>query len=168
MRCAHFVAIALIAAHSVAQTPTESVGTQLSLRITPSPSPTPLSAEPAYFPKGRSRRFLDEVRGANLPDDAYRLVTVIGALKRPLDLSHHGHEIHVFTMPPRKSLTVSEAVEAAGGFGDFADTRHVGLWKNESGTFLTIDVRAFLTKEPDSRDPVVEPGDIVVVLQRLM
>jgi hypothetical protein len=126
---------------------------------------TAQSQHPEYFPEGRPRAFLDEVRRASLPEDAYKLVAVVGALKRPIDLSVR-HQVSVFTMQPRGDLTVSHAIEAAGGFGDFGDARHVGLWKNESGAFLTVDVRAVEKKEPDARDPVLEAGDIVIILQR--
>lgn len=126
---------------------------------------TAQSQHPEYFPEGRPRAFLDEIRGASLPEDAYKLVAVVGALKRPIDLSVR-HQISVFTMQPRSDLTVSKAIEAAGGFGDFGDARHVGLWKNEAGTFFTIDVRAVQKKESGARDPVLEAGDIVVILQR--
>ena len=120
---------------------------------------------PEYFPEGCPRAFLEEIGRAELPDEAYKLVAVVGALKRPIDFSVR-HQVSVFTMTPRAGLTVSQAIEAAGGFGDFGDARHVGVWKNESGTFLTIDVRAARKKEPLARDPVLEPGDIVVILQR--
>ena len=120
---------------------------------------------PEYFPEGRSRAFLDEIRRASLPEDAYKLVAVVGDLKRPIDLSVR-HQVFVFTMQPRAGLTLSQVIEGAGGFGDFGDARHVGLWKNESGTFLTIDVRAVQEKESGARDPAVEAGDIVVILQR--
>ena len=173
MRYAHLIAVALTSGQVVAQTPTPSPNAHLSLQVGPPASATPPSVDqppvlrhPEYFPEGRPRAFLDEVRGANLPEDAYKLVAVIGALKRQIDYLHYKREVFVFTIPPRAGLTVSQAIEAAGGFGDFADARHVGLWKNESGTFLTVDVRAVQKKDPDARDPVLEPGDIVIILQR--
>jgi protein involved in polysaccharide export with SLBB domain len=111
--------------------------------------------------KRQARAFLDALRQTALPADAYKLVTVAGAIKRP------GREF-VFTLPVRPGLTVSQAIDAAGGFGDWADSRHVGLWKDAEGAFVTVDVRAFLKKEAHARDPVVEAGDIVVVLERRM
>src|ERR1043166_3727562 len=120
-----------------------------------------LSQQPTPEYKSRSRRYLDEVRKAALPPDSYKIIAVIGEIKRP------GQEF-VFTMPARPGLTVSQAIDAAGGFGGWADARAGGVWKDASGAFVTVDVRAFLKKEQDSRDPVLEPGDIVVVLARRM
>jgi hypothetical protein len=155
--------------------PTQRVDPHSSLQLSPRPSPTPIHLEqpsptavarhPEYFPEGRPRAFLEEVRRAKLPGDAHKLIAVIGALRRPRN-PLDPPEIVVFTIAPREGLTVSQAIEAAGGFGDFADSRHVGLWKNESGTFLSENVRAVLQKDPNAHDPVLEPGDIVIVLQR--
>jgi hypothetical protein len=155
----------VLMSQAFAQTPTPSPNTHLPLWGSPLAPATPEPKGPR--PKGRPRAFLDEIGRAKLPDDAYKVVAVVGDLKGPVDRSVQ-HQLSVFTMQSRAGLTVSQAIEAAGGFGDFADSRHVGVWKNESGTFLIVDVRAIQNSERDAKDPVLEAGDIVVILQRLV
>jgi protein involved in polysaccharide export with SLBB domain len=60
-------------------------------------------------------------------------------------------------------MTLLTAINAAGGFNDFADQKHVRLLR---GTQVTVfDVRKF-RKDP-SLDVKLEPGDKVEVPQSL-
>ena len=63
------------------------------------------------------------------------MVPVVGAVKTPRSI------------PLSQGLTVTKAIEAAGGFGDFANSHHVGLFRGREGRFYLVDVRGGTAKE---------------------
>jgi protein involved in polysaccharide export with SLBB domain len=87
-----------------------------------------------------------------LSPDADKVISVVGGVRNP------------HTIPATEGLTVSKAIEIAGGFGDFANRRKVGLWRPKEGQFSTVDVRAVLQKKPGASDPVLGAGDVVIVI----
>jgi len=73
-------------------------------------------------------------------------------------------------IPRDREVTVAAAVLEAGGFADFADRRRVRLIRpsREGGTKrFTVDVKAVLEKGDASKDMVVQPGDYIVVPERM-
>jgi protein involved in polysaccharide export with SLBB domain len=71
-----------------------------------------------------------------------------------------------------KKLTAGEAILLLGGFGDFADKKHVRVFrkhstgKTPSETFL-VDMEQVQAGQSD-KDVVLEPGDIIYVPARLV
>jgi protein involved in polysaccharide export with SLBB domain len=71
-----------------------------------------------------------------------------------------------------KKLTAGEAILLMGGFGEFADKKHVRVFrKHETGqkpneTFL-VDMEQVQAGQSD-KDVVLEPGDIIYVPARLV
>ena len=74
-------------------------------------------------------------------------------------------------IPATESLTVSKAILLVGGLADFADRRKVKLVrKKPDGTSQTtvVDLVEILDKGHSERDPVLQPGDMIIVPQRLI
>jgi len=80
---------------------------------------------------------------------AYRFVNVGGAVRNPSRVA--------FT----EDLTLLSAINAAGGFNDFADQRHVRLLRGSN--VKIYDVRKF--RRDPSLDVGLQPGDKVEVPQ---
>ena len=93
---------------------------------------------------------------ATLPAGADKVISVLGAVRNPQ------------SVPPAEGLTVSKAIEIAGGFGDFANRRTVKVWKPKEGRYFTVNVTAVLQKTPDAEDPQLEAGDVVMVGMRII
>jgi protein involved in polysaccharide export with SLBB domain len=75
-----------------------------------------------------------------------------------------------FDIPAGDPMTVSRAILSAGGFSDFSDKRNVRLVrKTASGsrTFV-VNVQAVLESGKLSGDMPVQPGDLIVVPERLV
>ena len=74
-------------------------------------------------------------------------------------------------IPGDEPFTVSKAILAAGGFGDFAKRTRVKLSRKREGekdaTFM-IDVTEVWEKGKTERDVPVEPGDTIFVPKRLI
>jgi protein involved in polysaccharide export with SLBB domain len=76
-------------------------------------------------------------------------------------------------IPRDEVLTLSKAIMRAGGFSDFADrhnvkvTRKVGPGEADNKTFV-VDVAQILDKGKTDRDLPLEPGDLVVIPERLI
>jgi protein involved in polysaccharide export with SLBB domain len=79
----------------------------------------------------------------------YRFVNVGGAVRNPSRVA--------FT----EDLTLLSAINAAGGFNDFADQRHVRLLRGSN--VKIYDVRKF--RRDPSLDVTLQPGDKVEVAQ---
>lgn len=72
---------------------------------------------------------------------------------------------------PDEVLTVSKAILRAGGVADFANKKKVKLVrKNAAGQSATtlIDLADILDKGHLDKDPILEPGDLIVVPERLI
>jgi len=73
-------------------------------------------------------------------------------------------------IPRDREVTVAAAVLEAGGFADFADKRRVRLIRplasGETKRF-TVDVKAVLERGDAKKDMLVQPGDYIVVPERL-
>lgn len=75
-----------------------------------------------------------------------------------------------YDIPSGDTLTVSRAILAAGGFSDFSDKRNVRLIR-KAGTgkeTRTINVQEVWEKGRLDEDPLVQPGDLIVVPERLV
>ena len=75
-----------------------------------------------------------------------------------------------FDIPAGDNLTVSRAILNAGGFSDFSDKRNVRLVrKTGSGKETrTVNVQEIWEKGRLDQDIVVQPGDLIVVPERLV
>jgi polysaccharide export outer membrane protein len=87
-------------------------------------------------------------------------IYLVGEVKQkgPLDLS------------PGELLTVSRAITRAGGFSDFADAKKVKLIRRNGNLTLTTVVNVAAITAPGSieRDPAVQPGDVILIPQRMI
>jgi len=76
-------------------------------------------------------------------------------------------------IPSDETLTLSKAIMRAGGFNDFADrrnvkvTRKVGPGAMDTKTYV-VDVAQILEKGKIDRDLPLEPGDLVLIPERLI
>jgi protein involved in polysaccharide export with SLBB domain len=76
-------------------------------------------------------------------------------------------------IPRDEVLTLSKAIMRAGGFSDFADrhnvkvTRKSGPGEADNKTFV-VDVAQILDKGKTDRDLPLEPGDLVIIPERLI
>ncbi len=113
-----------------------------------------VSREPSRRFQGYYRGYLEQYAAAELPENSNEAVAVIGRVEKPR------------TIEPRQGLTLTKALEESGGFADFADSRHVGIWKNGEGRFIAVNVRAIQRKRVD--DPLLHAGDIGIVTPRWM
>ena len=86
-----------------------------------------------------------------LMQPAARFVNVGGAVRAPS------------RVPFTEDITLLSAVNAAGGFNDFADQKHVRLLRGN--TAKVFDVRQF--RRDPSIDPKLQPGDRIEVPQSL-
>jgi protein involved in polysaccharide export with SLBB domain len=66
-------------------------------------------------------------------------------------------------IPFTEDITLLSAINAAGGFNDFADQKHVRLLRGNSAK--VFDVRQF--RRDPSLDPKLQPGDRIEVPQSL-
>jgi protein involved in polysaccharide export with SLBB domain len=70
-------------------------------------------------------------------------------------------------------FTLSKALLRAGGFGDFADKKHVKLTRkpgpgeNDNKIFV-VDVAEILERGKTEKDLKLEPGDLIFVPSRLI
>ncbi|MGB8168557.1 MAG: polysaccharide biosynthesis/export family protein [Chthoniobacteraceae bacterium] len=74
---------------------------------------------------------------------------------------------------PDEVLTVSKAILKAGGTADFADRKKVKLIRKKAGdpnatTTTVINLIEILDKGHIEKDVVLEPGDLIVVPERLI
>lgn len=104
---------------------------------------------------GYYRGYLEEYAAASLPEDADKAIAVIGLVKNPGTL-----------IVPEQGLTVSKAIDRAGGFAPFADHAHVGIFRSDDGRFLMTSL--YQVKDGKSPDLFLLKGDIVIVTGRLM
>jgi polysaccharide biosynthesis/export protein len=75
-----------------------------------------------------------------------------------------------FEIAAGETLTVSRAILNAGGFSDFSDRRDVRLIRNtpKGREVRSVNVQEILEKGNLEQDLVVQAGDIIVVLERLV
>jgi len=75
-----------------------------------------------------------------------------------------------FDVPAGETITVSRAILNAGGFSDFSDKRNVRLIRKngEQTQTRTVNVQEVLEKGKLDADLVVQPGDLIVVPERLV
>ncbi len=74
-------------------------------------------------------------------------------------------------IPPDEMLTVSKAILKAGGFLEFANRKKVKLVRKtvEGQTQTTlVDLHEILERGKLEKDPVLEPGDLINVPERLI
>ena len=73
-------------------------------------------------------------------------------------------------IPSDEVFTVSKAVLRAGGFGDFADKKHVKITRKGDGDknrVFIVDLAEILEKGQTDKDLKLEPGDLIFVPSRL-
>ena len=75
-----------------------------------------------------------------------------------------------FDLPAGEALTISKAILRAGGFSDFSDKRKVRLFRaTPAGREThTVNVQEVLEKGDIEKDIPVQPGDLIVVPERLV
>ena len=75
-----------------------------------------------------------------------------------------------YEIPAGESLTVSKAILNAGGFSDFSDKKHVRLIRKAplGEQTLIVNVLDVWERSMLDQDPVVQPGDMIVVPARLL
>lgn len=100
--------------------------------------------------------YRDEFLKAKLSPDAPKAISVIGTGPKTL------------TIPMREGLTVTKAIESAGGFNDFANHGKVGVWRSAEGRFFLVDVSVVQEKKPGADDPLLKPGDVVIVIAKTL
>src|SRR5262249_35593265 len=69
-------------------------------------------------------------------------------------------------IPSDEVLTVSKAILRAGGFGDFADKKHVKITRHNPGAkdkTLVVDLAEILEKGQMDKDVALEPGDLIFI-----
>ena len=76
-------------------------------------------------------------------------------------------------IPSDEVFTLSKAILKAGGFGDFADKKHVKLTRKaepgkEQPRIFEVDVSEILEKGRMEKDLKLEPGDLIYVPGRLL
>ena len=75
-----------------------------------------------------------------------------------------------FDVPAGETMTVSRAILHAGGFSDFSDKKNVRLIRGTSSgrETRTINVQEIWEKGAIEKDVQVQPGDLIVVPERLV
>ena len=75
-----------------------------------------------------------------------------------------------FDIPAGDPFTVSRAILSAGGFSDYSDKRKVRLVRKTGAgsSTLIVNVQAVLEQGKLSEDLAVQPGDLIVVPERLV
>jgi len=76
-------------------------------------------------------------------------------------------------IPPAEKFTVSKAILAAGGMGDFAERRKVKLVRKRSPDdkdpqVTLVDVKAILEEGLPAPDPELQAEDLIIVTQRMI
>ena len=76
-------------------------------------------------------------------------------------------------IPSDEIFTVSKAIMRAGGFGDFADKKHVKVTRKPAAgagpnQIILVDVSEILEKGRTDNDARLEPGDLIFVPSRLV
>jgi polysaccharide biosynthesis/export protein len=135
-----------------------------------------------FAASNKTCRGLAEALKSELERDLYYTATVIVALdlqnrereKEPLgkvwvigQVRQPGSQ----NIPRDEPFTVSNAILAAGGFGDFANRKKVKLTRKRPGqkdATYTIDVTDIWENGKSQYDLKVEPGDSIFVPQRLI
>jgi len=173
-----------------------AVGDKLSFRIVEDQQDPKLSSEPkplvvadlgeievpyiGRFPAENKscKQLANEIKAA-LEKDYYYEATVIIAVD--LMTKSRGRvylvgPVHVpgpQEVPSDEVLTLSKAIMRAGGFTDYADRQHVKVTRNggkgegDKQTF-TVDVSQVLDKGKTDQDLPLQPGDLVVISERLI
>jgi polysaccharide export outer membrane protein len=74
-------------------------------------------------------------------------------------------------IPSDEVFTVSKAILRAGGFGDFADKKHVKVTRKVEGEpakVFIVDLAEILEKGQTDKDAKLEPGDLIFIPSRLI
>jgi protein involved in polysaccharide export with SLBB domain len=72
---------------------------------------------------------------------------------------------------PDEAMTVSRAILRAGGLADFANKKKVKLVRKKAGggtETIFVNLGDIIDKGQLDKDPVLEPGDVIVVPERLI
>jgi polysaccharide export outer membrane protein len=123
--------------------------------------------------------------------DYYKQATVILGIDSIIDQDNHVkprdfawvmgevRQVGPQELLEHQPMTVSQLIARAGGFSDFADQRKVKLIHREPGSsaggdeinnsknYQTIDVKSIMQGDP-SHDPVVKPGDYIIVPKKFI
>jgi protein involved in polysaccharide export with SLBB domain len=110
---------------------------------------TPAQLAQAIEGSYRSNKIFTNPTVTILMQPSARFVNVGGAVRQPT------------RVPFTEDITLLSAINAAGGFNDFADQKHVRLLRGNSAK--VFDIRQF--RRDPSLDPKLQPGDRIEVPQ---
>ncbi|PZR78993.1 MAG: hypothetical protein DLM52_01930 [Chthoniobacterales bacterium] len=110
---------------------------------------TPSQLSQAIESSYRSNKVFTNPTVTILMQPTARFVNVGGAVRQPM------------RVPFTEDITLLSAINAAGGFNDFADQKHVRLLRGSNAQ--VFDVRQF--RRDPSKDARLQPGDRVEVPQ---
>jgi protein involved in polysaccharide export with SLBB domain len=89
-----------------------------------------------------------------------------GIITDPERILVFGHVKKPGPVSPAAGLTLTMALEQVDGFADFADRRHILIWRSTEKRFFKANESAIRRKE--EVDPLLYKGDVVIVGARLV
>jgi hypothetical protein len=110
-------------------------------------------ADPVGKPRSRFREYLEALLKSPFPLPDGNSILVIGDVLKPGEIKY------------RDGITAAIAIIDAGGLVQFATGHAVGIWKDAEGRFAVFDLKKVLVKDPSAKDPILEAGDVVIVLE---
>ncbi len=105
----------------------------------------------------------DSIAGALKEYIASPTVTVIVVETQPQTVSVMGEVNSPGVHPLKHQMTVLDALAAAGGFGDFANTKNILIKRNTKNGVQTLRFNYKDAIKPDAKPFYLQPGDIIIV-----
>ena len=90
-------------------------------------------------------------------------VTVMVVETQPQTVSVLGEVNSPGVHPLKHQMTVLDALAAAGGFGDFANTKNILIKRNTKNGVETLRYNYKDAIKPDAKPFYLQPGDIIIV-----
>ena len=90
-------------------------------------------------------------------------VTVMVVETQPQTVSVLGEVNSPGVHPLKHQMTVLDALAAAGGFGDFANTKNILIKRNSKNGVDTLRFNYKDAIKPDAKPFYLQPGDIIIV-----
>lgn len=104
--------------------------------------------------EGYYRAYLNILRKSQLALPQGNSVSVLGEVSKPGEVLYGD------------GIPASRAIAAVGGIARFGDRHHIGIWKNRDGKFVIFSLKALEDKLAGATDPMLEGGDVVIVLEK--